>query len=103
MKRSRHVHLVLLGSTVGLGLLAPGCRSAEADQKRDVYASQEGCQKDWGEADCTPERATGSGGGRALLYYGPLYTGTRTSRYAMRTEVVRGGFGRTGRSGSARS
>jgi hypothetical protein len=66
MKRSAVVHLVLLGSTVGLH----GCGTSESLQQQR-YLSREDCLKDWNDpASCT---AGPPSGGQGAYYYGPRY------------------------------
>ena len=66
MKRSAYVHLVLLGSAVGLY----GCGTTE-DLRQQRYASREDCLKDWNDAaNCTSAPPSGAHGG---YYFGPRY------------------------------
>jgi uncharacterized protein YgiB involved in biofilm formation len=97
-KSSLRISLVL----VGVAALA-GCDEAPDAgpqyARRDVYASLDDCQKDWGRPEqCDPVPGSSSGGG--IRYYGPWYgdtsarTGARPgSRAVDSVHVTRGGFG----------
>ena len=71
-KSSSHITLVL----VGVAALT-GCSDDES--KRDLYASREDCLADWGNKseDCTP--ATESQHRSRGYFYGPHYSGSRSS------------------------
>ena len=96
-KSSAKVTLVLMGS---ITLAACG---DEAVQQRDVYASLDGCAKDWGrpeKCEAAPSQSP-TNRGSSHVYLGPPYASRvdsagkpLTSNLAHRTvSVSRGGFG----------
>jgi uncharacterized protein YgiB involved in biofilm formation len=108
-KSSLSVTLVLAGAAALAGCEQAPDPEAQTAQ-RDVYASLEDCQRDWGRPEqCDPVAGSGSGGSRSgLLYYGPWYghsgaaSGPRPgSRAIDSVSVSRGGFGSTAAAHSA--
>jgi hypothetical protein len=66
MKKSTSVHLVLLGSAVGLY----GCDGVSQALQQQKYTSLEQCRHDWGDpADCRQSPASGG----LPFYFGPRY------------------------------
>jgi uncharacterized protein YgiB involved in biofilm formation len=67
MKRSTYVHLVLLGSAMGLY----GCDSIPENLQQQKYTSLDQCRKDWGDpTDCKQGPVTP---GHSFMYLGPRY------------------------------
>jgi hypothetical protein len=71
-RSSSRITLVLIGAAA-----LSGCGSDE--EKRDLYASREDCLADWSNKpeDCTP--ATESQHRNRGFFYGPIYSGSRSS------------------------
>ncbi len=71
-RSSSRITLVLIGAAA-----LSGCGSDE--EKRDLYASREDCLADWSNKpeDCTP--ATESQHRNRGFFYGPVYSGSRSS------------------------
>jgi uncharacterized protein YgiB involved in biofilm formation len=100
-KSSLAVTLVLAGAAAVSGCDDAAEREAPYAQ-RDVYASLEDCQKDWGRPEnCDPVPGSASGGHTFIRYYGPWYGDSGTSPAGPRAgshatdsvRVSRGGFG----------
>jgi uncharacterized protein YgiB involved in biofilm formation len=97
-KSTLSITLVLVGAALAGCDDAPDAGAQFA--RRDVYASLEDCQKDWGRPEqCDPVPGSASGGG-GIRYYGPWYgdasarSGPRPgSRAVDSVHVSRGGFG----------
>jgi uncharacterized protein YgiB involved in biofilm formation len=103
-KSSLRITLVLIGAAA-----LSGCDEAPDAgpqySRRDVYASLEDCQKDWGrpeQCDPVPGSASGAGGHTGLRYYGPWYGDTSArsgprpgSRAVDSVHVQRRGFGKS--------
>ncbi len=100
-KSSLRVTLVLIGAAA-----LSGCDEAPDTgpqyARRDVYASLEDCQKDWGRPEqCDPVPGSASSG-TGIRYVGPWYGDTSArsgprpgSRAVDSVNVQRGGFGKT--------
>jgi hypothetical protein len=71
-RSSSRITLVLIGAAA-----LSGCGSGE--EKRDLYANREDCLADWSNKpeDCTP--ATESQHRNRGFFYGPIYSGSRSS------------------------
>ena len=101
-KSSLGITLVLIGAAA-----VGGCGRSDDEPpyaRRDIYASLEDCEKDWGRPEnCDPVPGSASGGHTFIRYYGPWYgdsgsgpTGARPGSHAIdSTRVSRGGFGAT--------
>jgi hypothetical protein len=75
MKRRRSSTSVTLVLISASALSACGQQTPNT-MRRDMYASQADCAKDWGAdpAKCEPVRQTGSSGSSYTHYYGPYYS-----------------------------
>ena len=99
MKRSPRISLILIASA---SLVA--CGPDYRDTKRELYASRDKCEEDWGDPKNCEEVNTASGRG----YYGPHYSFFRGSPYyypsGARDPVPVGkdvGFGRVAEGGKS--
>ncbi|HUL91088.1 MAG TPA: hypothetical protein VLV56_01970 [Burkholderiales bacterium] len=93
--RKSSLRVVLIGAAA-----LTACDSGPRYTNRDIYASAEECQKDWGRPEnCEPAYRTGSGygGGGSRVWYGPNYDSNastaRSPRAIGTSSVSRGGFG----------
>ena len=91
-KSSLRVSVVLVGTAA-----LTACDGGPRYTNRDIYASAEECQKDWGRpASCEPGYGSVSGG-PSRVWYGPSYDSysntARSPRAVGTTSVSRGGFG----------
>jgi len=97
--RKASLRIVLIGAAA-----LSACDSGPRYSNRDIYASAEDCQKDWGRPEkCEPAYRTGSGGyiggggGGSRVWYGPSYdsnaNAARSPRAIGTSSVSRGGFG----------
>ena len=91
-KSSLRVSVVLLGAAA-----LSACDSGPRYTNRDMYASAEECQKDWGRPEyCEPGYRSGTVGS-SRVWYGPGYGSNshtaRSARAIGTTSVSRGGFG----------
>ena len=108
-KRSQIVLLTLLGLPMGAIALADAFPGHE--MRRNLYADQAACERDYSPTQC--QRSTvSSGGGTATTWHGPYYYGSRglpaatsdpgpgrTGVHAATEVSMRGGFGHFGRAG----
>ena len=107
-KSSLRVTLVLIGAAA-LGGCDDAPDAGPQYSRRDVYASLEDCQKDWGRPEqCDPVPGSASSGHAGIRYYGPWYgdssprSGPRPgSRAVDSMHVQRGGFGKSASSFSS--
>jgi uncharacterized protein YgiB involved in biofilm formation len=90
-KSSLRVSVVLAGATA-----LAACDVSPRYSNRDMYASAEECQKDWGRPQAC-EQGYRSGSGGARVWYGPSYdsssSAARSPRAIGAASVSRGGFG----------
>jgi len=88
------VSLVLVGAVTLVGC-------GEEAEQRDLYASLEDCQKDWGRPEACEPAPRAAGTSHTGMWYGPHYAAgpaadgtTARGRHAVgSTRVTRGGFG----------
>lgn len=89
--RSRHLTLVLISAAVAAGMTGCGRLESGSATQRDVYASMEDCQADWGRPDDCEMVDEGRSATGRKVWYGP--------RYSSRTHTSTG-YSTTPRSGS---
>ena len=92
--RKSSLRVVLIGAAA-----LSACDSGPGYTNRDMYASAEECQKDWGRPEyCEPGVRSGYGGsGSSRVWYGPSYGSNSNTARGPRAvgthSVSRGGFG----------
>ena len=105
IRRSKVVALTLIGLPLGVIGVANAIPEPQ-EMRRNLYADQAGCERDYSAQQCTARSGSGSSGGG---WHGPYYYASRSAPGAVggpgpgrtgqisRTETSkRGGFGRFG-------
>jgi uncharacterized protein YgiB involved in biofilm formation len=92
-RSSLRITLVLIGTAA-----LSACDQGPRYTNRDMYASAEDCQKDWGRPEACQETTLGGQGTQPVrTWYGPTYASdsgsARGSRAIGVSSVSRGGFG----------